>query len=69
MKNEDDETKNKVSAFIVERGFGGVTTGSGEKKMGIKGSNTVEVHFDNTKVPVENLLGGRPQDFIQCKGL
>ena len=43
---EDGSTKNAVSAFIVERDFGGVTNGPPEKKMGIKGSNTVEVHFE-----------------------
>ncbi len=45
------------SAFIVERGFGGLTTGAEEKKMGIKGSSTVQVFMENTPVPVENLLG------------
>ena len=42
---------------MVERGFGGVTNGPPEKKMGIKCSNTAEVHFDNVKVPKENVLG------------
>merc|ERR1712106_464252 len=44
----------KVSAFIVERAFGGVTHGPPEKKMGIKCSNTAEVYFENTPIPVEN---------------
>lgn len=44
-------------AFIVERGFGGVTSGPPEKKMGIKASNTTEVFFDNTPIPTENVLG------------
>ena len=63
VKQADGSTKDKVSAFIVERDFGGVTSGQGEKKMGIKGSNTVEVHFDNVKIPVENLLGGEGNGF------
>merc|ERR1711992_506495 len=46
----------KVSAFIVERSFGGVTNGPPEKKMGIKCSNTAEVYFENAPVPVENVL-------------
>lgn len=50
-------TKDKVTAFIVERSFGGVTSGPPENKMGIKCSNTAEVHFDDVKVPRENLLG------------
>ncbi|XP_018571262.1 very long-chain specific acyl-CoA dehydrogenase, mitochondrial [Anoplophora glabripennis] len=51
------KTVDKVSAFIVERSFGGITNGPPEKKMGIKCSNTAEVYYDNVKVPVENLLG------------
>merc|ERR1719412_2226640 len=46
----------KVSAFIVERSFGGVTNGPPEKKMGIKCSNPAEVYFENTPIPVENVL-------------
>src|SRR5689334_7535654 len=47
----------KFTAFLVERAFGGVTSGVEEKKMGIKGSSTTAVYFDNVKVPVENVLG------------
>jgi len=50
-------TKDKVTAFIVERSMKGVTSGPPEKKMGIKASNTAELHFDEVKVPRENLLG------------
>lgn len=53
----DGEKKDKVTAFIVERSFGGVTNGKPEDKLGIRGSNTVEVHFENTPVPLENVLG------------
>ncbi|KAJ0394489.1 hypothetical protein P43SY_009534 [Pythium insidiosum] len=52
--------KDKVTAFIVERGFGGVTSGPPEDKLGIRGSNTCEVYFENVKVPIENVLGGGP---------
>ncbi|GFO48918.1 very long-chain specific acyl-coa dehydrogenase, mitochondrial [Plakobranchus ocellatus] len=52
------ETKDKVTAFIVERKFGGVSSGPPEKKMGIKASNTAEVYFEDVKVPAENVLGG-----------
>lgn len=55
--------KNKVTAFIVERGFGGVTSGAPEKKMGIKCSNTAEVHFEDVPIPVENVLGGVGEGF------
>uniref|UniRef100_A0A1I7T324 Very long-chain specific acyl-CoA dehydrogenase, mitochondrial n=1 Tax=Caenorhabditis tropicalis TaxID=1561998 RepID=A0A1I7T324_9PELO len=63
IKQADGSTKDKMSAFIVERSFGGVTSGPQEKKMGIKGSNTTEVHFDNVKIPVENLLGKEGEGF------
>ena len=48
----------QVTAFMVERKFGGVSHGPPEKKMGIKASNTAEVYFENVPVPVENVLGG-----------
>ncbi|XP_068811029.1 very long-chain specific acyl-CoA dehydrogenase, mitochondrial isoform X5 [Struthio camelus] len=63
IKVEAGEMKERISAFIVERAFGGVTSGPPEKKMGIKCSNTAEVHFDNVKVPAENLLGGLGKGF------
>src|SRR5579872_3265289 len=47
----------KFSAFIVERGFEGFTQGPEEHKMGIKGSSTVQLYFQDCKVPKENLLG------------
>jgi very long chain acyl-CoA dehydrogenase len=52
------KTVDKVTAFIVERSFGGVTNGPPEKKMGIKASNTAEVYYEDVKIPVENVLGG-----------
>lgn len=52
------KTVDKVTSFIVERSFGGVTNGPPEKKMGIKASNTAEVYYDNVKIPIENVLGG-----------
>ena len=45
------------TAFIVERGTEGFSQGPEEKKMGIKGSSTVQLYFQDCKVPVENLLG------------
>ena len=47
----------KFSAFIVDRGTEGFTQGPEEHKMGIKGSSTVQLYFQDAKVPVENLLG------------
>src|SRR5579859_4067281 len=48
---------NKPSAFIVEANWPGVSTGAEERKMGIKGSSTRQVYFEDVQVPVENLLG------------
>lgn len=47
----------KFTAFIVERGTEGFTQGPEEHKMGIKGSSTVQLYFQDAKVPVENVLG------------
>ena len=47
----------KFTAFLVERAWPGVSSGAEEKKMGIKGSSTTAVFFDNVRVPVENVLG------------
>ena len=47
----------KFTAFLVERSFHGVSSGAEEKKMGIKGSSTTAVYFDNVPVPVSNVLG------------
>lgn len=57
------EKKDKVTAFIVERSFGGVTNGAPEKKMGIKASNTAEVYFEDVKIPIENVLGKEGEGF------
>ena len=45
------------TAFLVERNFPGVSSGAEEHKMGMKGSSTTAVYFDNVRVPVENVLG------------
>ncbi|HLH38500.1 MAG TPA: acyl-CoA dehydrogenase family protein [Bryobacteraceae bacterium] len=45
------------TAFLVERAWPGVSPGKEEQKMGIKGSSTTAVYFDNVQVPVENVLG------------
>ena len=47
----------KFTGFIVERGTEGFTQGPVEHKMGIKGSSTVQLYFQDAKVPVENVLG------------
>jgi alkylation response protein AidB-like acyl-CoA dehydrogenase len=57
-----DDDKN-LSAFIIEKSFGGITLNPEEHKMGIKGSSTRQVFFNECKVPVENLLSERENGF------
>ncbi|MEO1051589.1 MAG: acyl-CoA dehydrogenase family protein [Bacteroidota bacterium] len=57
-----DDDKN-LSAFIVEKGYGGITMNEEEQKMGIKGSSTRQIFFNDCKVPVENLLSDRENGF------
>ncbi|GAU78800.1 acyl-CoA dehydrogenase [Fusibacter sp. 3D3] len=52
-----------ITAFIVESTFEGFSVGKKEKKMGIRGSSTCELIFENCKVPVENMLGGVGKGF------
>jgi alkylation response protein AidB-like acyl-CoA dehydrogenase len=59
-KIDDDD---KLSAFIVEKEFGGITLNPEEKKMGIKGSSTRQIFFNDCKVPVENMLSERQNGF------
>ena len=56
MTDKSKGTKG-ISAFIVEKGFKGFSIGKKEKKMGIRGSATCELIFENCEVPKENLLG------------
>lgn len=59
-KIEDDKN---LTAFIVEKTFGGITMNEEEKKMGIKGSSTRQVFFNDCPVPVENMLSDRQNGF------
>jgi len=52
-----------LSAFILERDFEGITFNPEEKKMGIKGSSTRQIFFNDVKVPIENMLGKRGEGF------
>ncbi len=52
-----------ISAFIVEKGMPGFQVGKKEAKMGIRGSATCELSFENVKVPIENLLGQEGKGF------
>lgn len=52
-----------LSAFIVESNWPGVVIGPDEHKMGIKGSSTTQIYYNDVKVPVENMLGARGEGF------
>lgn len=59
-----------VSAFIVEKGRKGISTGKKENKLGIRASDTCEIYFDNCEIPVENKLGREGDGFkIALKAL
>jgi acyl-CoA dehydrogenase len=61
--NPEEKGSKGISAFIVEKDTPGMTVGKKEKKMGLNGSNTVELIFDNAEVPLENLLGEENKGF------
>ncbi|MCT8978363.1 acyl-CoA dehydrogenase family protein [Clostridium sp. CX1] len=62
-KTNPDAGVKGISAFIVEKGTPGFIIGDKEDKMGVRGSDTGELIFDNCKIPKENLLGSEGQGF------
>ena len=54
---------NGISAFIVPKGLDGFSVGKKEDKLGIRGSDTCELYFDNCHVPIENLIDKEGQGF------
>ncbi len=52
-----------ITAFILEKGMPGFTVGKSENKMGIRGSSTCELFFDNVHIPAENVLGQEGKGF------
>ncbi len=58
----EEGVKPKITAFVVERGPG-VTSGPNEHKLGIRGSSTTEIHFENVRVPAGNVLGEAGRGF------
>ncbi len=59
-KIEDDKN---LTAFIIEKSFGGITMNDEERKLGIKGSSTRQVFFNDCQVPAENMLSERQNGF------
>ncbi|ASK63424.1 acyl-CoA dehydrogenase [Virgibacillus phasianinus] len=65
VTGKDDRGKNIISAIIVPTDTDGVTITDNYDKMGVRGSNTAEIVFDNVRVPKENLLGDPNKGFKQ----
>ena len=65
-KTDQSKGKSGISAIIVERAMGGISVGKKENKLGMRASDTVQLIFDNVKVPVENLLGVEGEGFKQA---
>lgn len=63
VKTNPDIGVKGISTFIVEKGTPGFIVGDKEDKMGVRGSDTGELIFDNCRIPKENLLGGEGQGF------
>ncbi len=57
-KTQPDAGPRGISAFLVEKNFAGFSTGTKLDKLGMRGSNTCELIFEDCEVPEENLLGG-----------
>lgn len=57
------ETDKNLTAFVIEKSFGGITMNEPEHKMGIKGSDTRQIFFNDCAVPVENMLSERGNGF------
>ncbi len=57
-------TEKGITGFVVEKKFGGVSVGKNEKKLGIKGSVTNTIAFDNVEVPAENIIGVDGRGFL-----
>jgi butyryl-CoA dehydrogenase len=64
-RTDPDKGTHGISAFILEKGTPGFQTGRDEKKMGLKGSVTSQLFFENCRIPAENLLGRENEGFKQ----
>jgi len=65
-----DSGSRSVTAFIIEKGFQGFTTAQKLDKLGMRGSNTCELVFDNCRIPAENVLGDENRGvYILMRGL
>jgi acyl-CoA dehydrogenase len=60
LTDRQKRTRGGITAFAVEKGTPGLSVGTIEKKMGLRGSHTCELIFDNCRVPVTSVIGGEP---------
>ncbi|MBI3004557.1 MAG: acyl-CoA dehydrogenase family protein [Ignavibacteriales bacterium] len=65
-KTDPDKGKKGISAFILEKNFPGVSVGKKENKLGMRASDTVQINFENVRVPKDNLLGSEGEGFKQA---
>lgn len=63
---DPSEGSKGITSFIVEKSFPGFTVGVVEEKMGLKGSHSAELIFDNCEVPEENVLGEIGQGYVNA---
>jgi alkylation response protein AidB-like acyl-CoA dehydrogenase len=62
-KTDSSKGTSGISAFIVDKSFGGISVGKKENKLGMRASDTVQLNFDNVPIPRKNLLGGEGEGF------
>jgi len=60
LTDKEKRTRGGITAFVVEKGTPGFSVGAIDRKMGLRGSHTCELIFDNCRVPVTNVIGGEP---------
>lgn len=60
LTDKDKRTRGGITAFVAEKGTPGFSVGTIERKMGLRGSHTCELIFDNCRVPVAQVIGGEP---------
>ncbi len=64
-RTSEDPQDKRITSFILEKAWPGYAVGKKENKLGLRGSDTAFLHFDDLKVPVENQLGEMGQGFKQ----
>ena len=60
LTDREKKTRGGITAFVIQKGNPGFYVGTIERKMGLRGSHTCELIFDNCHVPVDNVIGGEP---------